>query len=135
MQVKILRGFLWFAFVYSSVLSLSWWAIRDSGRGPSRQSESAETKLVRDLGEELNWFGGFPTAAILSAGFLLASYSIDSVRAAVEAGRSTPDERRAEIREALVSAAERRAEPATAPQTERKTGQPAPRRPAGEGRE
>jgi len=70
----------------------------------------------------------------LAAGFLLASYSIDGVRTAVEAGRSTPEERRAEIRDALVSAAERRREPAASPQAERKTEQPAPQRQVGEGR-
>jgi len=90
--------------------------------------------LIRRLGEELVPYGGAPTCFVLAAGFLLASYSIDALRAAVEAGRSTPEERRAEIRDALVSAAERRRE-AAAPQTERTTGQPAPRRPVGEGRE
>jgi hypothetical protein len=127
MPVKFLRGFLWFTFVFSFSMTFGWIFFRDYNRSGVRSVESAEMKFIRDMGEELNQWYGFPTCTILSAGFLLASYSVDGVRAAVEAGRSTPEERRAEIRDALVSAAERRREPAVTPQAERTTGQPAPR--------
>ncbi len=129
MPVKFLRGFLWFTFVFSFAMTFGWVFFRDYNRRGVRDVETVETKFIRDMGEELNQWYGFPTCTILSAGFLLASYSVDGVRAAVEDGRTTPEERRAEIREALVSAAERRREPAAAPQTERKAGQPAPQRP------
>jgi hypothetical protein len=64
---------------------------------------------------------------VLSSGFLLVSYTIQWLLKELLVARLTPEERRAEIRDALVAAAERRREPAAAPQAERTTGQPTPR--------
>ena len=85
--VKFLRGVLWLCLGGAAVVTVGTPFVQTDRGKRAWESEAADKAmgrvhdptrdLIRRLGEELVPYGGAPTIFVLSAGFLLASYSIE----------------------------------------------------------